>query len=659
MENQAIENNSVIFRLEPNSRADIILVLRELESEVLQKLSNRIVHLNGIKWYISLRARYVKIDVERNLLYTDATFTSDVQRTMQGDDLNPQLAQVYQDIFIKSQEFEAQGSGWSLDEIQYLDVHSTIYVPLQGNSFIETPARLKFNKSIVNIENKDNKCIVWSLLAHFYPVRQNRRRVKNYKHNENKLNLRNVRFPTPLTDISKIERQNDLSIHVFEWNGKVYPLRLSKEIKTKHINLLFLKNSSGHHYCLIQDFGRLMRTQIKGNKRYFCYNCLHGFYKDATLQSHKLLCENQKAQKTIFPRKDQKILTFQNFANQLRVPFVVYADFECYTNQDCSSKENAYQKHIPSGFCFYTVCFKREIYRYPVLYRGENVIDVFFEKLLLEEEWITSQLSNEAELNMTFEDCERYRNTDTCHICDETIVNNDKVRDHCHLTGKFRGPAHNECNLKYKWKKHQRTQNAFVIPVIFHNLKGYDAHLLMSSFGKFKKRRIQCIPNNNERYLSVSSGGLRFIDSFQFMSSSLEKLVSNMYNESKDQFKLMAKEFEMDCEFLLRKGVYPYDYVDSPEKLHETALPPKEAFYSQLNEENITDEDYNYASFVWNHFSCRTLGDYHDLYLKVDVIQLADVFESFRDAALLTYRLDPAHYFSAPGLSWDSMLRYK
>ena len=281
----------------------------------------------------------------------------------------------------------------------------------------------------------------------------------------------------------------------------------------------------------------------------------------------------------------------------------------------------------------------------------------FFEKLLLEEEWITLQLSNEAELNMTFEDNERYRKTDTCHICEETVANSDKVRDHCHLTGKFRGPAHNDCNLKYKWKKRQRTQNSFVIPVIFHNLKGYDAHLLMSSFGKFKNRRIQCIPNNTERYLSVSSGGLRFIDSFQFMSSSLEKLVSNMYNESKDKFKLMAREFELDFKYLLRKGVYPYDYVDSVDKLKETALPPKEAFYSQLNEEHITDEDYNYASFIWNHFSCKTLGDYHDLYLKVDVIQLADVFENFRDTALLTYRLDPAHYFSAPGLSWDSMLR--
>ena len=203
MENQAIENNSVIFRLEPNSRTDIILVLRELESEVLQKLSNRLVHMNGIKWYIALRTRYVKMDTEGNLLYTDATFTSDVQRTMQGDDLNPQLAEVYQDVFIKSQEFEAQGSGWSLDEIQHLDVHSTMYVPLQGNSFIDTPARLKFNKSVINVKNNDNKCIVWSILAQLYPVRKNRRRVGSYRRNENKLNLRNVKFRTHLSDIKK------------------------------------------------------------------------------------------------------------------------------------------------------------------------------------------------------------------------------------------------------------------------------------------------------------------------------------------------------------------------------------------------------------------------------------------------------------------------
>ena len=91
----------------------------------------------------------------------------------------------------------------------------------------------------------------------------------------------------------------------------------------------------------------------------------------------------------------------------------------------------------------------------------------FFEKLLLEEEWITLQLSNEAELNMTFEDNERYRKTDTCHICEETVANSDKVRDHCHLTGKFRGPAHNDCNLKYKWKKRQRTQILLLYQLFF------------------------------------------------------------------------------------------------------------------------------------------------------------------------------------------------
>ena len=102
----------------------------------------------------------------------------------------------------------------------------------------------------------------------------------------------------------------------------------------------------------------------------------------------------------------------------------------------------------------------------------------------------------------------------------------------------------------------------------------------------------------------------------------------------------------------MRKGVYPYDYVDSPVKLTETALPPQAAFYSILNQEAVSSEDYAHAEAVWRVFRCRTMGDYHDVYLKSDVLLLADVFESFRDMAMETYKLDPAHYFTAPGFSW-------
>ena len=107
---------------------------------------------------------------------------------------------------------------------------------------------------------------------------------------------------------------------------------------------------------------------------------------------------------------------------------------------------------------------------------------------------------------------------------------------------------------------------------------------------------------------------------------------------------------------LLRKGVYPYEYMDSWERFGETSLPDKEAFYSKLNLENITDKDYEHVQKVWEVFEIKTLGEYHDLYVQSNTILHADVFENFRDKCIEIYRLDPA-YFLSPGLAWQARLK--
>ena len=108
---------------------------------------------------------------------------------------------------------------------------------------------------------------------------------------------------------------------------------------------------------------------------------------------------------------------------------------------------------------------------------------------------------------------------------------------------------------------------------------------------------------------------------------------------------------------LLRKGVYPYEYMDSWEKFNETELPDKESFYSELNKEGITDEDYVHAQKVWDTFNIQNLGEYHDLYVQSDTLQLADVFENFRDKCIEIYQLDPVHFLSAPGLAWQACFK--
>ena len=181
-------------------------------------------------------------------------------------------------------------------------------------------------------------------------------------------------------------------------------------------------------------------------------------------------------------------------------------------------------------------------------------------------------------------------------------------------------------------------------------------HTYKNFKGEEKQMNINAIPNNMEKYMAFMLGNhLTFIDSFKFMSSSLDKLVSNLPRES---LKYTSKEFQdKKLELMSPKGVYPYDYVDSFEKFNESQLPIKKDFYSILNNQHITDEDYHHAQNVWETFNIKTMGDYHDLYLKSDIILLADVFENFRKTCLEYYKLDPCHYFTSPGLSWDAMLK--
>ena len=139
------------------------------------------------------------------------------------------------------------------------------------------------------------------------------------------------------------------------------------------------------------------------------------------------------------------------------------------------------------------------------------------------------------------------------------------------------------------------------------------------------------------------------------MDMSLDKLVNNL---TKDAFNNVKRYYAEDkLSLLARKGVYPYEYMDTPDKLKETQLPPKGAFYSRLNNEGICNENYAHAREVWETFEMKNLEDYHNLYNRVDVLLLTDVFENFRDICIKNYNLDPAHYYTAPGLAWDAALK--
>ena len=183
------------------------------------------------------------------------------------------------------------------------------------------------------------------------------------------------------------------------------------------------------------------------------------------------------------------------------------------------------------------------------------------------------------------------------------------------------------------------------IPVVFHNLKGYDSLFSIEKLGDIIKEEpldIRVIATNAEKYMAIYLGKhLTFIDSFQFMSSSLANLAKNLPD---NKYIYTSEAFGGEKLALMKeKGVYPYDYMDAEEKFAEKRLPNKQNFYSLLTDEDISDEEYGHAQKVWDTFRIENMGQYHDLYLKSDVLLLADVFENFREINLTNSGLDPCH----------------
>ena len=191
-----------------------------------------------------------------------------------------------------------------------------------------------------------------------------------------------------------------------------------------------------------------------------------------------------------------------------------------------------------------------------------------------------------------------------------------------------------------------------IIPVIFHDRRGYYSDLIIKEVSKFDVK-VNVIPNGLEKYMAFTiNRDLVFIDSMQFMNSSSDSLVKNL---SDNNFKYLSEEFSSELLKLVKqKGVYPYEYMDSFKKFSEDKLPDRCKFFSSFKDKCISEKDYLKANNIWNVFKINTMGDYHDLHLKTDVILLADVFEKFIN---ICYGLDPFHYFSSAGLSWDAMLK--
>ena len=622
--------------------------------------------------------------------------------------------QMLEDLRTRHIDKMQNGSGFMIRAIVQTVLKVAQHTPLAGSSYLPLPIflqRKQRNSVFVNVQNQDTRCFGYSILASIKDIAadEHPERIKHYPERDFVLyGLDKLQYPIKIEDLEVVEREIDIAVNVFtffddEGKGRK-PIYTSKlDDPQKATDLLFWEVDGVGHFAWIRNFHGFV-NDLHGNtgKRvHWCKRCFSHFYSPKVFNAHLERCCGVEGYKCVhqLPAEGTK-LQFSNNKYMERIPFVLYADFESITkpigekeqtrdnpppspsgseenplvidedvvdeeqseNEEIAPRKkpkNVYQEHIPISVglkLVSSVVGVLDDLPYET-YTGKDVTTWFLEKLLEYEKKCTEFLFSDKGIQMTPVQEYLFEQSTECYVCGKPFSDDrqgtKKVHDHDHVSGEYRGAAHSACNLKLRQQRK--------IPVFLHCFRGYDSHLIVPALGTFKDQRLHVIAQTMEKYLVMSFGKhLVFKDSFQFLSSSLASLTANLLSSGKDAFVQMRKGFEKydDTKFdlLLRKGVYPYDYMDSEERFKETTLPKREDFFSRLYQQECSQKDHDHALNVWNEFKCESFLDYHNLYLKCDVLQLADVFESFRNTAMREYKLDPAHYVSAPHLSWDAML---
>ena len=342
-----------------------------------------------------------KMDGNQKLSITvqdKAYFHSDTHINLESTDVEETLAKVIHTILEKISIYQQNGSGWYFKEILHLEIHTVDYKPMRGSSYIPLPDWIMRKKAIVNIRNTDEKCFLWCVLRHIHAREKNDIRLTDLKQYENELNTKGINFPVKLKDISKFKTLNPTlpGINVFSVNENktFYPLRMAKRDPQNTIDLFLYEEDGKYHYSLIKSFSRLFRSQITSRTNgqiHICKRCFTHFSKGELFQKHAEYCSSNEIVAVKMPPRNSK-LCFNNYHKQFPVPFVVCADFECFTKPMSTCSPNPedsynynYQKHEPSGFCLYIKGLDPNTLFKPILYTKTNSTDdisaIFVSKL--------------------------------------------------------------------------------------------------------------------------------------------------------------------------------------------------------------------------------------------------------------------------------------
>ncbi|XP_065354938.1 uncharacterized protein LOC135949335 [Calliphora vicina] len=624
----------------------------------------------ALKFNLELHALYGKPDMEdleKSLLHVQ-TFPTKMKDIFDIKDFEEAFSAEIDKIIQNTEEFQTRDSGWTLVQLIKVELNLNKYQPLKGSSYIPLPRPIFLKKACLNVKNKDNYCFKWAVLSAIANINRNSSRTSAYKLNICSktincngycLDFKGLQFPLKLNDIAIFEENNPtISINVFGCEPENYkvvgPYYKTKGKKAKHINLLFLQENTNGHYVYIKNMSRLLRQQTTLHRRkvFICDDCLQHFLVKEELDKH---IENECRNTVNVPKKDRSILEFKNNEKTTDVPFVIYA------NSSYIFQSNHTTIPQPYAFSYFIKCsFNNDLDKLRC-FKGPNSPEKFIKSLIEDVNYLYSNYftkSKPISSDLTEQENLDFMKNDSCHVCSEVISEHDKVKDHCQFSGKYKGPAHYFCIFNKKLLT--------FFPVIFQSFSAYDCQLFVNEFNNIDSGSINIIPKNKDSCISLSKTinsdigvklEIRFLDSFSFIPSKLADVVKHLTINDLNTFKSMYPDDLSKFNLLIKKAVFPYNYIDSVEKLSDTCLPSRDKFYNKLRQTECSLEDYKHAEAIWAKFECKTLKNYLILHMKTDVLLLTDVFQNFRSICKRTYGLDPCHYYSTAGFSWDAMLK--
>ena len=674
----------------------------------------RLINQFKFKYQVVFSARFDKQDEDGQLLdETELFINLNINQNLTQSDIDN--INITFPLERQIQQQEMKDSGWRFDKLYSMTIYFYKTNDLNGSNYTKIPLR---SNAILNIENNDKYCFLWSILAYLHPcINTHPNRVSNYRQYFNELNIQDFDFTNGFKcrDVHKFNELNNLSVNIFEinfyqdqnqWKHKLIPIEISKNNSDRVIDLAIYKN----HYVLIKKLDVFLGDH---NKKFICRRCLCSYTSENTLSKHKPKCENNDI--TSIKTSNESHLFWKKHFHKNPLYFRIYADFEADNEKDntyIGNKTTNIYKQNPVLNGYYIISelegvLKNEYHKSPL---GYDNVDWFVDEIIKLGNKMAFYFKNtNKDIIMTQEDEDDYRNDNICRFCEKEILS-DKVRDHCHLTGKYRGPAHNTCNINVTQK-----QSNF-IPFIFHNFSNYDCHMFFKKLVDKKKDKVdfEIIPKANEEYISVTYGCLRFIDSYRFLSSGLDKLVSNLVDNSnkklkdlreeiadnnddilkivnkikeddrtikdlkkdypeeienleealldymgENDLKILKKEFPNKWKFLTKKLAYPYEYFNSIDDYQKSVDNlEKKDFFSKLKNSYPDNKEIHRTKDIIQKFNIKNGEELTEIYLKSDVILLACVFEKFIKISIEEYKINPLYFVSLPGYTWQCGLKY-